>query len=335
MIAAIAASISASSSVRSWRPERQAVRQALLVDAERAAAVDVEQPDVSQGRAAVLRGSPRRRRRRPRSPRRRPQGRARWPDGAAGARRSRPPGGPPPRPLRSSSATTTRAPRRSHASTTVGWSSPTSPASDEPPVAVRLDPRGAARMEQRLAALRAVRRLVEAEAPREQVDRALRVVEVVRASRAVERGRIARAGRRPGPAATTRARAPIPRRRCRSRHSPCRSRRSATSSTPWRRFVETTWTRLPTSAGRRTEWSAESGFVTTIGRPPSGSAPSTVGSGDSQRKASAIRGATRACVTTSVSPAPASVSRIASRTSSGGSRYGGIGVSGRISGISS
>ena len=64
------------------------------------------------------------------------------------------------------------------------------------------------------------------------------------------------------------------------------------------------------------------GCVTVTIRPPSGLPPSTSGIPDSQRNVSAIRGETSAWVTTSVRPAPASTSRIASRTSSGGCRYG-------------
>ena len=92
---------------------------------------------------------------------------------------------------------------------------------------------------------------------------------------------------------------------------------------------------LPTSDGRSTEWSIESGFVTLTILPPSGLPPSTRGIAASQRNVAAIWGETRAWVTTSVRPAPASTSRIASRTSSGGWRYGGIGVCGRIPGMSS
>ena len=100
--------------------------------------------------------------------------------------------------------------------------------------------------------------------------------------------------------------------------------------------MATTSARLARRPWRRTAWSGESGFedrdrraaggVLTVGR--------LVGRGPGERPRAGV-GDTSAWLTTSVSPAPTSVSRIASRSSSGLGRHGGGGVSGSVGGIAS
>ena len=151
----------------------------------------------------------------------------------------------------------------------------------------------------------------------QQLEDALRVVEVVRPGPAGSRPAARRRRSARTRAATTRGSAARP-----SRRSPCRPRRSRRRRGPWRRFVETTSSRLPSRLWRRTECWLDSGLVTTTGRPAGRCSGSPVGRAvvvereplDHPR---ARRGRS---VTTSVSPAPASVSRTASRTSSGSCR---------------
>ena len=81
-----------------------------------------------------------------------------------------------------------------------------------------------------------------------------------------------------------------------------------------------------------TECWLESGLVTVIGRPSGSPSPATAMSPAGGNR-STIDGATSARVTASVTPAPTSVSRRASRSRSGSGRYDGIGVSGRTSGM--
>ena len=68
-----------------------------------------------------------------------------------------------------------------------------------------------------------------------------------------------------------------------------------------------------------TECWLDSGLVTTIGSPSGSPSPGTVTSPAGPNR-STIAGATRASVTASVTPAPASVSRTASRSRSGSCR---------------
>ena len=167
-------------------------------------------------------------------------------------------------------------------------------------------------MEQRLVAQWRPFGSAELEADREELDDALER----------RRGRRrARPGSRPAGSRARRARSPaatIPAARCRPAHSPCRPRTRRGRAGRCGRSPATISVRLPTRAWRSTAWSGESGLVDgdrvagrgdlAVGR-PAGVATSGTGRPG--------RGATSAWVTTSVRPAPTSVSRIASRTSSG------------------
>ena len=104
---------------------------------------------------------------------------------------------------------------------------------------------------------------------------------------------------------------------------------------PRRRFVPTTSSTLPSRLRRRSEWSRESGFVAAMGSPPGCGSSPTDGTSRASTNTSRWRGDTSAVVTTSVSPAPARVSRISSRTSSGDGRYAGMPVWGVTDGTSS
>ena len=83
-----------------------------------------------------------------------------------------------------------------------------------------------------------------------------------------------------------------------------------------------------------TECWLDSGFVTVTGRPPAAPSPAMTGSSTAGKR-STMAGDTSANDTASDSPAPARISRTVSRRRNGDGRYGGIGVCGRMSGMSS
>ena len=217
--------------------------------------------------------------------------------------------------------------RSSHASTTSGWTSPTSAyrrRRRSPPRGC--DPDG--------GPARRPPRLYDGAGRGRAVARAARGDPSRRRGRTGAGGRfqagaLARRRRARARAATTRAARRRPRRSpCRSR-TPPRPRARAAGSCRRRRAG------CRAGSGGAASGRAKAGCVTPIGsRPGCGSSP-TDGTSGASANVSTWRGETRAWVTTSVRPAPASVSRTSSRASSGDGRKAGIAVSGVTEGTSS
>ena len=220
----------------------------------------------------------------------------------------------------------TRSARSPSSSMRAGWSSPTRPASPSAGDDAGRPTRDGASDRRSRGAYAGRGR------PSERATssmRPLRVVEVVRPGRAVPGRDLGRAGQDEAePPPLVGAFAVVA-----ARRSPCRSRRSRRPARPWRRFVAATSSRLPEQPLAHDRVLARQRVRDRDGRPPAAPSPATTGSSTAGKR-STMAGETSAerhGLRQSRARRGPRGRRRAAR--SGDGRYGGIGVSGRMSGI--